>query len=140
MRYFELFESISEDELDEEQLDEYGNKMSRMSGGWVILPATMALYGKRAVTLDEAVAEWGTGSIYICTKEENGKNRVLFVFTSGQAPFSAVTSTHEAFHDQTGASKGFYTVMNVVHYQNGERTGSANQFGLNVKASLAVFK
>lgn len=123
---------------DEEELDEAS--WERMSRGWIILPATMNLYGKRTVTLDEAISEWGSGTIYICTKEENGKDRILFVASAGDGVGAQVGQTYEAFHDQTHASKGFYTVMNIVKYEDNEMVSKANNFGLNAKASLSVFK
>jgi hypothetical protein len=146
MRFDEFYKILQEDigyqpnsvNDNEKELDEAN--WDRMSRGWIILPATMALYGKRVVTLQEAVSEWGDGTIYICAKDENGRQRILFVYSSGQEGDDKVGKTYEAFHDQTHASKGFYTVLNVAHFENNELVRSVNNIGLNVKASLAVFK
>jgi hypothetical protein len=121
------------DELDEASWD-------RMSRGWIILPATMELYGKRVVTLPEAISEWGSGTVYICGKEENGRNRILFVVSAGGGVGAKVGETYEAFHDQTHASKGMYTVLNIAQFKDNEMVHSENNVGLNTKASVAVFK
>jgi len=107
--------------------------------GWAILPATMVLYGKRTVDIKTAASEWDDSVIYVCGKEENGKNRILFLASSGDLGIKVGTSS-ETYHDQTGASKGVYTVLNIVHIVDGEIVSKVNDIGLNVKASLAVFK
>lgn len=107
--------------------------------GWAILPATMVLYNKRTVDIITAASTWDDSVIYVCGKEENGKNRILFLASSGDLGFKVGTSS-ETYHDQTGASKGVYTVLNIVHIVDGQIVSKENNIGLDKKASLAVFK
>ena len=110
---------------------------------WYIFPATIALYGARTVDIYKAVSEWGKGTIYVCSKVESkaggDKERTLFVFSSGQ-PYYQLGQEYHAGHDQTGASKGYYKVVNRVYFQNNEIVSKDNDIGLNGKASLSVFK
>lgn len=122
-----------------ESLDEA--RYGRYSHAYAILPATMALYGKRVVTPDEAISTWGEGTLYICTKmERDGRERILFVASAGGGVGLKVGDLMDTVHDQTGASKGTYEIKNIVTYENGERVKTENDFGLNVKGSLSVFK
>lgn len=134
----------SEDMGDDDQLSEYGGMSMRRSRGWAILPATMALYGKRVVDIKTAASEWAPHeeTILVCTKEEGSRQRILFLASSGSPSswLKEMGTTHECFHDQTQASKGFYTVVNVVGFKDGEIISSVNDIGLNVKASVSVFK
>jgi hypothetical protein len=142
MRYNELFEaSRLKDKLNavEETADQELDEARWRSGGWVIRPATMDLYGRRTVDIKTAISEWGDGTIYVCSKEENGKSRILFVASSGDIG-AKVGEVHEAIHDGTGASKGFYRVENIVHFDDNEIVSKVNDIGLNMKASVAVFK
>jgi hypothetical protein len=123
---------------DDEELDE--DMWGRRARGWAILPATMVLYGKRVVDIMTAVSEWGSGTVYVCSKDEGGRSRILFVVSAGGGVGAKVGETYEAFHDQTGASKGMYTVLNVVQIADNEIVSKANDVGLNVKASVSVFK
>lgn len=111
-------------------------------GDWAILPATMELYGKRTVDLITAASEWeGYGeTILIC---KNSDNRTCFVGSAGNAfdRYSKdIGKTFSTYHDQTGASKGGYKIINVVYLKDGSIVKSANDTELKAKASLAVFK
>ncbi len=126
-----------------ESLDEAGPGMNyRMGRGWFILPATVALYGKKVVDIKTAASEWAPHeeTILVCSKDENGRQRTLFLASSGPGTGFKVGETRECFHDQTHASKGMYTVQNIVTFKDGEIISKANDISLNVKASLAVFK
>lgn len=119
--------------------------LSERYGDWVILPATMALYNKRIVTLVQAADEWKNRptTILICTKHENGKERFCFVSSSGDAfdhYEKDIGKTFEAVHDQTGQSKGRYKLVNVVVLKDGEILKQSNDTGVKAKASLSVFK
>lgn len=121
-------------------LNEQQANLSETYGrGWAILPATMALYNKRTVDIITAASTWDDCVIYVCSKEENGKDRILFLASSGDLGIKVGTSS-ETYHDQTGASKGNYTVMNIVHIVDGQIVSKSNNIGLDKKASLAVFK
>ena len=115
-----------------------GSRYSR-GNGWVILPATMSLYGKRVVDITTAASEWAPHeeTILVC-QLENG--RIAFLASSGGGEGFKVGETRECFHDQTQASKGMYKVLNIVVFRDGEIASKANEVGLNVKASVAVFK
>lgn len=119
------------------QLDEWN---TRMRNGWAILPATMDLYGKRTVDLKTAASEWKTGEETILICQKSGETRFLFLASSGGPDGWSVGETRECFHDQKQTSKGMYTVMNVVGFTDGEITYTANDIGLNARASVAVFK
>lgn len=103
---------------------------------WAILPATMALYNRRTVDILTAASHWDDEWIYVC---KNKEGRICFLGSSGPG-IAKVGETHETHHDQTGASKGPYKVINIVHIKKGEIVSKENEEGLNVKASLAVFK
>lgn len=107
--------------------------------GWAILPATMALYGKRTVDIKTAASTWDDTWIYVCGKDEGDRSRILFLASSGDLGYK-VGHSNETYHDQTGNSKGEYTILNIVHIVDGEIVSSQNDIGLTGKASLAVFK
>ena len=134
--------AVSEDTLDE---------AGRYGRSWAILPATEALYNKKVVDIYTAQSQWQDPdrceTILVCNKEQydskTGSNRVrtLFVASSGDCfDQYKVGQGSETHHDQTGASKGYYTIANVVVFQNGEIIKKANDVGLTGKYSLAVFK
>lgn len=109
---------------------------------WYILPATMALYGKRVVDIITAASTWDESTILVCEKEENGRKRLAFVSSASPAESynSYVGKTYHAGHDQTQSDKGYYKVVNVVHIKDGQIVSKVNDIGVNQKASLAVFK
>lgn len=112
------------------------------NGDWAILPATMELYGKRTVDIIKAASEWDEATILVCKNEQG---RICFVSSAGgeksydyhKGEVGKSFSTH---HDQTGASKGDYTVLNVVWVKGDDIVKKVNDEGLKTKASLAVFK
>lgn len=111
--------------------------------GWAILPATMALYNKRVVDIVTAASCWENEetTILVCSKEENGRQRLAFISSSGDATnYYKVGQGSETFHDQTGQSKGYYKIENVVVLKGGQILKKANEVGINAKASLSVFK
>jgi hypothetical protein len=124
---------VQPDELDE----------ARRDFDWYIIPATMTLYQARVVDIYKAISEWGKGTIYVCSKVESkaggDKERMLFVASSG-TPYYKLGQEYHAGHDQTGASKGYYKVINRVYFENNEIVSKDNDIGLNNKASVAVFK
>ena len=112
------------------------------NGDWAILPATMELYGRRTVDIIKAASEWDDAAILVC---ENEDGRICFVSSAdGASSFkhhkNDIGKSFSTHHDQTGASKGRYKVLNVVHIKNGEIVDKVNDVGLDKKASLAVFK
>ena len=120
------------------QLNEIKKLSEAYNGDWAILPATMALYGKKVVDIQTAASEWDSCTIYVCSKE--GRNRPLFVSSAGTMSGIKIGESYSTYHDQTGVSKGNYTVLNIVEFKDGEIVNSANDVGLTGKASLAVFK
>lgn len=111
-------------------------------GDWAILPATMELYNKRTVDIITAASTWDDAAILVC---KNEKDRTCFVSSAdGTSSFKyykgEVGKSFSTYHDQTGGSKGRYTVKNVVHIKNGEIVDKVNDEGIKEKASLAVFK
>ena len=127
-------ETSDEDDHDFPRLDEGFN------GDWAILPCTMDLYGKRKVDIIEAASTWDKCSVFICQKP--GEKRFLFVVGSGDYRGYGIElgRSYSAYHDQTGASKGMYTVVNMVRIVNGEIVEKENDIGINEKASVSVFK
>lgn len=114
-------------------------------GDWAILPATMSLYNKRVVDIVTAASEWkdSEDTILICTKREGTKTRFCFISSSGDELAhweKEIGKTFSAYHDQTGASKGEYKLVNVAVLKSDKILKSANETGLNAKASLSVFK
>lgn len=109
------------------------------NGGWAILPATMALYNRRTVDLITAASEWDGSTILIC---KNSEGRTCFVSSAGGYDEYAkdVGKTFETYHDQTGKSKGAYTIINVVEIKGKEIVKQVNDKELKAKASLSVFK
>ncbi len=112
---------------------------------WVILPATMALYNRRTVDIITAASTWAPDAttILICTKSGEGKDRFLFVSSSGDAYNhydKDIGKSFHAVHDQTQASKGMYKLVNVVVVKDSKIVKKANDTGINAKASLSVFK
>lgn len=110
---------------------------------WAILPATMALYNKRVVDIVTAASTWDDSTILVCELDAgspSSKKRIAFLSTSGDGDYYKVGEGSYAHHDQTGANKGYYEIKNIVHIKDGEIVSKANDFGLNVKASVAVFK
>jgi hypothetical protein len=123
--------------MESSNLLEYGR------ADWVILPATMSLYGKRVVDIITAASTWDEETILVCEKQENdGRVRLAFVGTSGgpEGYSSKIGQSFSAQHDQTGQSKGMYKLVNVVHVVKGEIVSKVNEIGINKKASFAVFK
>lgn len=115
--------------------------LNEKSSEWVILPATMALYGKRVVDILTAASEWKSSTIYVCSKtESSGKERILFVSSAGGGVGAKVGESYDAVHDQTRASKGRYKVLNIVHIKDGKIVSKENDVGIAAKASLSVFK
>ena len=111
-------------------------------GDWAILPATMDLYGKRTVDIVTAASSWEDTVILVC---KNEKDRTCFVSSAGGMSSykhykDDIGKTFLAYHDQTGGSKGYYTVKNVVRIKDGEIKDQVNDAGIKEKASLAVFK
>jgi exopolysaccharide biosynthesis predicted pyruvyltransferase EpsI len=111
-------------------------------GDWAILPATMELYGKRTVDLVTAASTWEDygETILICKNEDD---RTCFIGSGGDSfeHYSKdIGKSFSTYHDQTGASKGRYKVINVVYLKDGEILKKANDIDLKAKASLAVFK
>ena len=138
------FEEVHDSAFDEDEdhvttLDE-GNSRS-----WAILPATMALYNKKVVDIYTAASEWTSDThaetILVCGKNENGRDRTLFIAGAGDSSgYYKVGQSNETHHDQTGASKGVYTVRNIVVFKGGEIIHKENDIGLTGKFSVAVFK
>lgn len=141
------FTSVAEDyaPVFEDEEDHEGSLEEAYGRGWAILPATVALYGKKVVDIKTAASEWATDkyptTILVCHKNENGRDRMLFLSSSGDCRTQyKVGQSSETYHDQTGASKGIYTILNIVVFQGGEIVYKANEQGLAGKASVAVFK
>lgn len=141
-KYQEELDSLKGKKVAEDVADSLEEAYGR---GWAILPATVALYGKKVVDIKTAASEWASDShpttILVCSKHQDGRNRMLFLSSSGDCRTQyKVGQASETYHDQTGASKGVYTVENVVVFQGGEIVYQANNKGLTGKASVAVFK
>lgn len=136
MRYKDLMESAATPEAPIEEAFR----------GWAILPATMALYNKRVVDIKTAASTWDDTptTILVCSKEEmDGRKRFCFVSSASDAYdhyAPKIGQGFDTYHDQTGAQKGTYVLMNVVVIHNGEIIKKANDTGINAKASLSVFK
>lgn len=130
---------MGESVQESEQLEERSGYSSGRS--WALLPATMALYNRRTVDIITAASTWmpGRETIYVCSKMENGRKRLLFAASAGE-PFYKVGETYSVYHDQTQAYKGEYTIENVVVIENNEIVSKVNDIGLKEKCSVAVFK
>lgn len=112
---------------------------------WSVYPSTKNLYNKRTVGLIESVSHWGEGVVVIVEKysrtSKSGIQTEFFVSHGGFEHFSTMVGKGKAaHHDQTGATKGYYTVINVVEIKSGEIIKKVNDSGLDLKASMSVFK
>lgn len=115
--------------------------MSRFHNSWAILPATMCLWNKRKITVAECASVWKDGTVLVCKKDD----RAGFSFIHGCSGDYGVKigDFHRAHHDQTGADKGFYQIVNILHWKlvDGKVVIEAQvPFDESTKASLAVFK
>jgi hypothetical protein len=138
-------EEVVQDGVFEDDEDHAGSLDEAYGRGWSILPATVALYGKKVVDIYTAASEWKSEkyheTILVCSKNENGRERMLFIASSGDGrAYYKVGMSSETYHDQTGASKGTYTIENIVVFLDGEIIHKDNEKGLTGKASVAVFK
>ncbi len=144
MRYTDLFEAFSPTQVEDQQVVDESQVDEAYGRGWAILPATVALYNKKVVDIVTAASEWADGdeTILVCSKTENdGRARLLFIASSGDCfDQYQVGQGSETYHDQTGASKGYYKIENVVVLNGGQIIKKKNEIGLNKKCSLAVFK
>lgn len=110
---------------------------------WHILPATMALYNRRTVDIITAASTWAPDATTILICKKNGESRVLFVSSAGDGfdhYKKDIGKSYHAVHDQSGADKGMYKVLNVAVIKDGKIEKSVNDEGLKAKASLSVFK
>lgn len=107
---------------------------------WAILPATMDLFAKRKITVDDLATEWNSGTVLVCTNEDG---RICFI-AGGQGDYGVkIGERHHCHHDQTGVSKGRYTIVNILNYhKDGDAVviESVLPYDRSIKASLAVFK
>lgn len=116
------------------------SRYDRLKHSWAILPATMELWGKRKITIEECASIWNDGTVLVCTNEQG---RICFIHGASGDYGVKIGESHLCHHDQTGVSKGYYTIVNIVHWvkkgdavlMNAERT-----YNRLTKASLAVFK
>lgn len=112
---------------------------------WAVYPSTKNLYCKRTVGLVEAVSHWGEGVVVIVEKfsrtSKSGVQTEFFVSHGGYDAFAdKVGKAWNAHHDQTGAHKGRYDIMNVIEIHGKVITKQVNAYGLELKAAMSVFK
>ena len=115
--------------------------MSRRDNSWAILPATMELWGRRKITVAELPQVWENGTVFVCRNEDG---RICFIHSCGTGYGLEVGESLQCYHDQTGTSKGFYKIANILRWKKTnnefELLSADLPFDLNTKASLAVFK
>lgn len=108
---------------------------------WAILPATMALWNKRKITVAECGSVWNEGTVLVC---HNPEGRICFIHGSAGDYGVKIGERHRCHHDQTGVDKGLYQIINILQWTK-DSTGnvvitSELPYDPNTKASLAVFK
>lgn len=118
------------------------SRSNRLDLSWAILPATMELWGKRKIAIEECASVWPDGTILVC---ENEAGRTCFISSAGWTTSydDQIGTSHRCHHDQTMADKGYYTIRNVVKYRlvgQGVELDSVLPYDRSTKASLAVFK
>lgn len=115
--------------------------MSRFDRSWAILPATMELWGKRKITVAECAKEWDKGTVLVCT---TGLNDSIKFIHGSQGDYGVnIGEIHRCHHDQTGADKGFYRIVNILQWSvidGNVVITSEVPFDPKTKASLSVFK
>lgn len=116
------------------------SRIDRLRHSWAILPATMALWGKKKVAIPECATVWDEGTVLVCTNEQG---RTCFIHGSRGDYGVKIGEMILCHHDQTGTSKGHYTIQNIVTWTkvgSGVVIDSVLGFDRNTKASLAVLK
>jgi len=106
---------------------------------WAILPATMELWNKRKITVAECASVWNDGTVLVCKKE----GRLAFIHGASGDYGVKIGDVHMCHHDQTGAFKGDYEILNILHWKKVDGKvviTSQLPFDESTKASLAVFK
>lgn len=114
--------------------------MIQRFNSWAILPASMALWNKRRVTIADCATEWDSGTLLVC---RNDQGRICFIHGAQGDYGVKVGDRHLTHHDQTLASKGMYEIVNIVHWKKASDKidiKSVLPYDINTKASLAVFK
>ncbi len=107
---------------------------------WAILPSTMVLWNKRKITVAECSQVWNDGTVLVC---ENEKGRTCFIHGASGDYGVKIGDRRLCHHDQTLANKGFYKIVNILHWKkvDGKVVIEAQlPYDENTKASLAVFK
>ena len=117
-----------------------------MFKGWAILPATeYVANGGTKADLKQCMDFWPRkGTVVVCQKP-NG--RFHFICGSGGSSYAELGSSHQCYHDQTGAQfPGPWIVVNEIYYDDAGVTRYATDpiEGVNVpknlKAPVACFK
>lgn len=115
--------------------------MRLRKGSWAILPATMSLWNKRKITVAECGEIWDDGTVLVCKKERNGQ--ICFIHGASGDYGVKIGDVHMCHHDQTGAFKGDYIIVNILNWKKVDGKvviTSQVPFDESTKASLAVFK
>ena len=103
-----------------------------------LLPATMALFGKKKATPHEAATVWKNSTIQVMLNE-SGKMR--FVIGSGKP--EGYQAHFYAHHDQTGARLGSFEqigTMTINQYGNITAVDGPSEEFLSVAAPILVYK
>jgi hypothetical protein len=105
----------------------------------------MELWNKRKITIAECGSVWDSGTVLVCKKGDawDGKRQLAFIHGASGDYGVKVGDVRMCHHDQTGAFKGEYEIINIVHWKKVDDKvvlESVLPYDANTKASLAVFK
>lgn len=124
--------------------------MAIPKNSWAILPATQALFGKLKCTLEQAMLEYGDGTMLICLRKNPASHdTVMFLHSSGTMPQELVGTQHAAHHDQNFRSYGDLSVFAAIPYTVVNRRVlctlpdvwiKKDRLSLDTKAALFCFK
>ena len=114
--------------------------IARYNSSWSIRPATMDLWGKRKVTLDECATEWESGTVLVC---KNEAGRLCFIYGIRGDYGVTIGDSHLCHNDHSLVNMGYYTIVNIVSFYKDDNNvvfESEAPYDRSTKASLAVFK
>lgn len=110
--------------------------MSR--NGVALLPATSCLFNANKIPLSRLNEVWYKNTVYV---GRNDQDKVVFFVSSGRLSNKfKVGTNHRIQHDQTGASYGYYEIVNIIDVENGQVINKENHLYLSSKAPVWVFK
>lgn len=98
-----------------------------------LLPATMALFGKKKATLQEVATIWKNSTVQVM---ENESGKLRFVIGYGHSDYAKTFCAH---HDQTGARIGCFREVGLVRI-SGQGAVQFQSGNVPTSAPILVYK